>query len=209
MDVSLRESPTVCLPALKRHIITVNECLLIKLNTSLVLEGALVLIRQQFVWLSLSGFTWWEWEFLIELEGKEKGNQWPVSHEQGGTAFCLQKGKGGVHIVYTRPHTDTYIHTQHHCADWVSFFFFFLITENKVSPLPSSSSPLFPCRANEAVYSTPYWHSAKISLAASKCIHSLFSVPSTDLHLHSLQTRSFLLWFFHAFGDDTNEMLNY
>lgn len=49
MDVSLRESPTVCLPALKRHIITVNECLLIKLNTSLVLEGALVLIRQQFV----------------------------------------------------------------------------------------------------------------------------------------------------------------
>lgn len=43
--------PAVCLPvdALKRHLIAEKERLLMKLKSSLVLAGALVLIRQQFV----------------------------------------------------------------------------------------------------------------------------------------------------------------
>lgn len=85
-----------------------------------------------------------------------------------------------MHLIFPCPRTDTYIHTQHRCADRVFF-------------LPPPSSPHFPCRANEAADSTLYWR--KISLASSTSICSPFPLPLTDLHPPSFRLVPSSYWF--------------
>lgn len=102
-------------------------------------------------------FTWSGGNFHWHHRGNEKENQWLVRHQQGGTGFCLQEGKGWVHLLCTRIRTDTIIHRQHHCADGV---FLFNHREQSLTPIFLSSSDL-PCRTNEAVDSTPYWHTVE------------------------------------------------
>lgn len=79
----------------------------------------------------------------------------------------------GALIIHLPSHRHIYSHPASLC--WLSFFL--LITENKVSPLLLPPPPHFPCRTNEAVDSTPYWHSAKSPSLPQTASAPLFLFP--------------------------------
>lgn len=118
-------------------------------------KGALVVQRQQLEWSWPSFFTWSKWDFLIESgEGRKKEE---INEESRITKvkeiFAYRKEKNGC-SCYTPTPTQTHKFTPN-------------ITVLKPFFLKSNcSSFLFfpPSSANEAVYSTPYWHGTKFLL---------------------------------------------
>ncbi len=135
--VFLRVKPPNCLPVgtLEHQLITEKERVLAKRKSNLMLEGALVLIRQQLVWLSLNIFTWSEWDFLIETRGERKTKS--MMSPKVGLVFAYRKVKEGC-AYYTSAPTQRHIFTP--SVTVLTEFFFSSNNHWEQSHAPPSSS---------------------------------------------------------------------